>query len=131
MKYKYFRKEEFTCPCCGQNLIKDMFIERLDIARGIAGIPFVITSGYRCPKHNKELGGVPDSAHIKGLAADIKTNNSRDRFKIISALLQVGFNRIGVGKDFIHVDLDESKIKNVIWDYYSNKYKLKYFNKKG
>lgn len=34
--------------------------------------PIRITSGYRCPELNKAVGGVPNSAHIQGLAADIQ-----------------------------------------------------------
>jgi zinc D-Ala-D-Ala carboxypeptidase len=118
MNYKYFRKEEFACPCCGENKIKDEFVEKLDKAREIAGIPFIINSGYRCPKHNKEIGGSPTSSHLKGLAADIKTTNSRERFKILDSLLKVGFKRVGIGEYFIHVDLDTEKVQEVAWDYY-------------
>lgn len=31
----------------------------LDEARDLAGAPFSLTSAYRCPKHNKAVGGVP------------------------------------------------------------------------
>jgi len=118
MSYKYFKKEEFACPCCGKNEIKDEFLEKLDEAREIAGVPFVITSGYRCSKHNKEVGGSPTSSHLKGLAADIKTTSSKQRYKILNALLKVGFKRVGIGQNFIHVDLDTEKVQEVAWDYY-------------
>ena len=118
MSYKYFKKEEFACPCCGRNEIKDEFLAKLDEAREIAGVPFVITSGYRCSKHNKEVGGSPTSSHLKGLAADIKTTSSKQRYKILNALLKVGFKRIGIGQNFIHVDLDTEKVQEVAWDYY-------------
>ena len=115
---KYFKLDEFKCPCCGEVHMNEMFLDRLDAARKLAGVPFVITSGYRCPKHNKEVGGVPDSAHVKGFAADIKCTNSRNRFLIIDALIKTRFNRLGIGKDFIHVDCDIDKDSNVIWTYY-------------
>jgi zinc D-Ala-D-Ala carboxypeptidase len=118
MSYKYFKKEEFTCPCCGVNKIKDELIEKLDKAREIARVPFVITSGFRCPKHNKEIGGSPTSSHLKGLAADIKTTNSKERFKILDSLLKVGFKRVGIGEEFIHADIDEDKTQMLVWDYY-------------
>ena len=118
---KYFKLEEFKCPCCGEVHMDDKFLSMLDLARTIAGIPFVITSGYRCKKHNKEIGGVPDSAHTKGLASDIRVNNSIERYMIVVSLLQAGFNRIGIGSDFIHVDCDESKPQYVIWTYYDKK----------
>jgi hypothetical protein len=44
----------------------------LELVRGVLGSrPLIITSGYRCPELNKKVGGVADSAHVKGLAADI------------------------------------------------------------
>jgi len=117
---KYFKLSEFKCPCCGKADMQQEFLDKIDKARDKAGIPFVITSGYRCPKHNKEVGGRPNSAHTKGLAADIKCTNSRDRYKMVKALLEAGFTRIGVGKDFIHADIDETKPQEVIWTYYSH-----------
>ena len=118
---KYFKPEEFACPCCGKVKMNEEFIERLDKARYIAGIPFKISSGYRCPKHNAEVGGVPDSAHTKGLAADIICNNSQDRYKIIEATINCKLKRIGVGAEFIHLDCDREKPWMVIWTYYKEK----------
>ena len=114
---KYFDLKEFNCPCCGENKISLEFVYLLDQARKIAGIPFKITSGYRCEKHNREIGGKEDSAHVKGFAADIACNSSKARFKIEKALFLVGFNRIGEDDDFIHVDCCPDKPKNVKWRY--------------
>lgn len=117
MKMENFKLEEFKCPCCGKVEMQDSFLKLIDIARTTAGVPFVITSGYRCEKHNKEVGGKADSAHTKGYAADIKCSDSSTRFKIISALIKAGFNRIGIANSFIHCDCDPSLPKNVIWTY--------------
>ena len=43
----------------------------LDPARQKYGGPVLVNSGYRCPKHNAEVGGVANSQHMKGEAADI------------------------------------------------------------
>ena len=67
--------------------------------------------------HNKEVGGVPTSSHLLGLAVDIRCANSRERFDLINVLLKKGFNRIGIGSTFIHVDIDLDKSPNVIWTY--------------
>ena len=115
---KHFKPQEFDCPCCGANMMQQEFMDRLDKAREIAGIPFRITSGYRCPRHNAKVGGVPNSAHTKGLAADIQVLESNERWKILRALLALGFCRIGIGENFIHVDMDKSKPQRVIWTYY-------------
>jgi uncharacterized protein YcbK (DUF882 family) len=76
-----------------------------------------ITSGFRTESHNKKVGGVKSSSHLKGLAADIACLESRYRFEMIKALLEVGFKRIGVSGTFIHVDIDKNKSQNVIWTY--------------
>lgn len=95
------------------------FVARLDLARGIAKYPFVLTSAVRCPKYNAsdEVGGSETSSHPLGFAGDIEAEDSHARFKIIHGLIKAGFNRIGIGRKFIHVDSDPNKSKNVIWLY--------------
>lgn len=111
-----FKLEEFECSCCQENNISFDFVEELDKARSEAGIPFVIESGYRCAEHNKKVGGVENSAHTQGLAADIVVNSSQARYKLLQALLP-RFRRIGIGKTFIHVDDDPTKPQEVCWLY--------------
>ena len=118
--YKYIKEKEMACPCCGENKVKDDFLYRLNIARQLAGVPFVIYSGWRCEKHNKRVGGSLTSAHLVGLAADIACPDSNARYRIIIGLLSAGFKRIGIGRNFIHVDDAACEIKpnEVIWHYY-------------
>lgn len=106
---KYFKEIE-------ENMNAD-FLNKLDEAREIANIPFIINSAYRSPEHNAKIGGKPNSSHIKGLAVDISVTNSRQRFIVLNALLEVGFTRIGIADTFLHVDLDSEKSKDVIWTY--------------
>lgn len=69
---KYFRKEEFTCKCgCKMNNIDLRLIKILDEIREHFGQACIVTSGCRCSKHNKEVGGVQGSRHVLGKAADI------------------------------------------------------------
>ena len=125
MKFKYFTYREFDCKGGegkGENM-NDDFVCLLDEARELAGIPFKITSGYRTEEYNKRLMDYGfqasiTSSHLKGLAADIEVKSSEDRFRIIGALVSVGIYRIGIGKDFIHCDIDENKKPNLIWTYY-------------
>jgi zinc D-Ala-D-Ala carboxypeptidase len=115
-----FTDDEFKCPCCGQfidSLPFRAFLAKLQDARNIAGTPFVITSGYRCPKHNAEVGGKADSSHLKGIAVDIRTHISPDRFAIINGLIKAGFERVGIGSNFIHVDMDTVKPQRLMWIY--------------
>ena len=115
----YFRPKEFECHCgCKGRGIKLRFVSLLDKARGIAGIPFKITSGWRCDAHNKAVGSLPTSSHPKGLAVDIACYCTHDRYRIIDALRKVGITRIGIGPDFLHADIDPEKTQQVMWDYY-------------
>jgi uncharacterized protein YcbK (DUF882 family) len=92
-------------------------LEMIDEVREIYGKPIRINSGYRTEAHNRKVGGVDSSSHIKGLAIDVSCTKSDDRFKMLTALIEVGFNRIGVAGSFIHVDIDKDKSQNVIWTY--------------
>ena len=105
---KYFKEIE-------QNMNKD-FLFVLDEAREFAGIPFIINSAYRSPNHPLSVKN-PSSSHIKGLAVDIKATDNATRFKIVEALISVGFTRIGIADTFVHVDLDFDKRQNIIWTY--------------
>jgi len=120
----HFKLEEFDSPDLpGTGYVMDKtFLNLLDRARDAAGISFVISSGFRTLEHQNELKkqGYPvskSSSHLKGLAADISCTDSTSRLIIIESLLYVGFRRIGIGKNFIHVDLDKDKKQDVIWVY--------------
>lgn len=61
-----------ACPCCGKNEIQQEVIDFYALIFRFIDLHTVdITSGYRCKKHNKEVGGAADSAHVKGMALDI------------------------------------------------------------
>lgn len=122
---QYFRLEEFDSPDepgSGRRMCGD-FLFMLDEARDIAQVPFRITSGYRTQKHQDELTArgyktSTTSAHLRGKAADIACTTSAERFRILAALIAVGFSRIGIGETFIHVDNDdEIKTPGVVWLY--------------
>ena len=69
---KYFKDSEFTCKCgCGLNLQKNGIKQIADEIREHFGRPTIITSGTRCVKHNKAVGGVAGSYHTTGNAIDI------------------------------------------------------------
>ena len=68
---KYFKKAEFTCKCgCGSNNINLNLVKICDDIRSHFGKPMIITSGTRCTKHNKNVGGVSNSHHLSGKACD-------------------------------------------------------------
>ena len=106
---QYFRAEEFVCPCCNQVKIDSELILKLEDLRHLFDRPIKITSAYRCPKHNKAIGGVKNSEHIFGEAVDIYIDNSKDRYKIIDIIFSFGvdFKRIGIAHNFIHLGISQ------------------------
>tara|TARA_Y100000401_G_scaffold116781_1_gene123415 strand:+ start:1301 stop:1693 length:393 start_codon:yes stop_codon:yes gene_type:complete len=118
MKVKHFKKSEFTCKCgCGETVISDDLLYMLDKAREFAKKPFKINSGYRCKNHPESKKN-PTSSHIKGLAVDIECKDSNTRAIMMDALVYADFERFGLHKSFIHVDIDVvDKVSPVIWLY--------------
>ena len=74
----YFKINEFVCRCGCQmpaevrQNIEALVANVLDPLREAYGKPIYVNSGYRCEKHNKAVGGVPNSQHLLGQAADIR-----------------------------------------------------------
>jgi len=85
-------------------------VERLVEARKLAMTPFVITEG-------PAAGGshVANTAHARGLAVDLRCHDSISRFKIVKALLDAGFARVGVYDKHVHADVDDSLPQGVLW----------------
>ena len=78
---KYFDESEFSCECPRHNgrgvldhVIDKRLVDVLDAIRERVGEPVHITSGYRCPAHSAEVGGMSNSQHVQGTAADIYVN---------------------------------------------------------
>lgn len=113
----HFTEEEFACRCgCHRYAIDFKLIMMLEEARTVSGVPYMIRSGCRCPSWNIHEGGKPSSAHLTDVdngercqATDIAVFTDRGRFNVIRGLLAAGFTRIGIGSDFLHVDIDSDK----------------------
>ncbi len=100
----------------GRNM-QEEFKQKITCLREKLGDSIFINSGFRTPLRNKKAGGADRSAHKEGLAADIKCTNNEQRYFIIKAALDCGFNRIGISDRFIHVDCKHSERENLIWLY--------------
>ena len=116
---KHFTPSEFDSPDkLGSGLDMDMqFIRKLDELRICLGTPIIITSGFRTEDHNTYVGGVPFSAHMKGLAADIRVVGNEQRYWLVSKALELGFTRIGIARSFVHLDIDLSLPHPRVWLY--------------
>ena len=102
MDFKFFKLSEFDCPCCGQNWIDISIPKTLDLVREELGLPITVTSGYRCEKHNLEVGGKKGSFHVRGLAVDCKSTDMDKLYLLMTKY----FDGVGDGrnKGFIHGD---------------------------
>ena len=58
--------------------LKNLCEQVLEPLREHFDTPVIISSGYRCPQLNKAVGGVPNSQHQKGEAADIHIPSTKE-----------------------------------------------------
>ena len=109
---EYFSIDEFRCKHCGElpdGGINQVLLDKLDDMRGRIGMPIIISCGYRCPEHNAEVGGVENSQHIYGNAADIYVDGlSVD--ELANYCVDEGFDGIGRYYDsgFVHTDVRDN-----------------------
>lgn len=120
-QYHYFSDDEV------KGLDKEL-CAMLDMARGIAGVPFVITCGLRTADQNSVLkGAVADSSHLTGQAVDLAVSDDHGYFCMLKGLYAAGFRRFGhyftaEQKDpnnfipkHLHVDIDQTKQEDCAW----------------
>lgn len=117
---RYFSEREMACNCCGQlprDGIDQKLYDVLDQIRIMVGKPLYLNSVYRCPIHNAEVGGVPNSQHVLGTAADIDaTDIGVDELADIceQALGLFGIEG-GVGRywsqNFCHIDVANDGVR--------------------
>jgi len=104
---KNFRSHEFRCRCgCGQVFMDVRFMVLLQKMRENYGKPINPTSGWRCIKHNSDVGGAKNSFHMQGQACDMAYNYADELYRLIEAALDAGLNGIVLykNKKQIHVD---------------------------
>ena len=105
MATKDFSIKELSCPCCGAYAMQKPFLDKLQELRDLYSRPMIITSGYRCERHNAAVKGEKDSQHLYGNAVDIHCIDSAERFLLVRLAYQVGFRGFGTDAAFLHIDL--------------------------
>ena len=103
---KWFTLEEFKCHHCGSLPpagMSPVLLQKLDDLRVMLGRPIYVTSGYRCPYHNANVGGVSNSQHVLGKAADIYSPGISPSY-LADLAVKIGFDGIGRYSSFVHVD---------------------------
>lgn len=102
-RWTNFTREELSCKGTGQLVVNEAALDKLQAMRGMVGKPFVITSAYRSPEHNKRVGGAQKSMHLQGRAFDISTKG-HNKHELYEAAVEAGFTGFGFYNNFIHVD---------------------------
>lgn len=108
-----FKVGEFSCADGSDPIfISPELVSVLQNIRAHFGKPVTITSAYRTAAHNKKVGGVSDSMHLYGAAADIKVKDVSPRQAAQYAeKLLTGKGGIGVYETFVHIDVRPTKAR--------------------
>ncbi len=105
---RHFTAAEFACPCCGYLVASAglaSLLDALETIRAQVNRPVRIVSGYRCPPHNRAVGGAANSRHMHGDAADVYVEGvtpAQLRAIVIKHCPEI--HGIGVGQTKFHID---------------------------
>lgn len=111
-----FGSEEFACKgknCCNETVIDTELVKYCQSIRDRFGAAVVVNSGYRCPVHNKAVGGAYGSKHTEGKAADIKVSGVAPS-EVAKYAESIGIKGIGLYETaadgfFVHIDTRDKK----------------------
>lgn len=126
MSSEHFSDKELACRHCGVNRCTPELVQALEAFRARAGKPVRVNDAYRCPDHNRQVGGAKASQHLLGLAADISVEG------MTAAELEAVARRIpeirGIGRGdhqhYLHIDVRE---KPTCWCYDQHGKETAYF----
>lgn len=95
-------------PSLSLNLCR--LVSALEGIRERLGLPIVVNSSYRDYKHNKAVGGVPESQHLTCSAADISCKSLPLLIEAVRSYQESGgiLGQVIVYSTFIHVALSEA-----------------------
>lgn len=113
---KDFNLQEFECthPEHRHVQVDETLVDLLQELRDRLGRPIIITSAYRCPERNAQVGGEEDSEHLYGRAADISLKNQQVGYEELRKQAEeIGFTGIGIYEDYAH--LDTRKGERAVW----------------
>lgn len=113
---EYFGREEFRCQCKGKYCNgfpvepQEKMVRTVDEIRRRLGVPVTIVesggSGVRCPVHNANVGGVANSNHLTGNAADLHSGKSPEEMARVAEEVMGNTGEIGIYDWGIHVGVN-------------------------
>lgn len=108
-KVREFAQKDFRCD---KVIVDTELIDVLEDIRTHFNKPVIVTSGYRTPEYNAKIGGVKNSQHTKGTAADIKVSDIPAR-EVQKYLKHKYPDKYGIGSylNFTHIDVRAKKAR--------------------
>ena len=113
---RHFKREEFRCQCKGKYCNgfpvepQEKMVRTVDEIRRRLGVPVTIVesggSGVRCPVHNANVGGVANSNHLTGNAADLHSGKSPEEMARVAEEVMGNTGEIGIYDWGIHVGVN-------------------------
>ena len=113
-----------TPPRAARRMLAILVEQLLDPIRRRYGAPIIVTSGYRCPALNTAVGGVANSHHIVGCAADITTGSIENNTMLFALIIDmqtthaIRFTQLIAEKDYrwLHISYVPGMLRNQVID---------------
>ena len=109
-KKPHFSASELMCPCCGAGADR-MSPSMLQMAEEIRAEngdkPMIVSSAYRCAKHNAEVGGVANSHHLYGQAMDVHINGVPASTIVAQAKRRGSPDAYAMNANWAHISVSE------------------------
>ena len=98
-----FTVSEFACQDGSDKVLIDTdLVAILQKIRDRFGKPIIINSAYRSAAHNRKVGGVSNSQHVKGTAADIVVSGVAP-VEVAKYAEYIMPNKGGIGEPLLHL----------------------------
>lgn len=126
MSWTNFEYKEFACRHCGGNVMEHDTVDELQKIRDQLDFPFIISSGFRCAHHPRELAKLEPGPHQSGLAVDIVCSHREALLILAGAMESEYFTGFGIAQRgdvdtrFIHLDACEATARRPrphVWSY--------------
>lgn len=111
-EFCHFSPSEFQCRCGGKYcdgfpaMVRKPLLTAAETLRERLGAAVILSSGLRCPAHNKNEGGVPGSRHRLGKAMDFRVagHTAGEVLEAVKQLRQIRYC-YAIDQNFVHMDI--------------------------